>query len=623
MRRIVAVVLPQLACEIARRKRIESGAQPTPAGPIGVILEPDGAGHDGGGAIETAVLDAVEDEARRYGVRPGQRVTEAAALVASLVVCRVTHGEVDAALGRVAEVALGFGPTAALQLREARVADARTPWGDAPFDTVWLDATGAAHLVGGEEAMLAEIEERVGALGHRARLSIAGGPRLAQALARWAPGITGAPGSRGRYPIAPSSPEGAAGSLAPLPLSALPIDPATVSFFLRLGVFTVGDLARLPRPSAGARLGPRAPEVLELAAGRDGAPLLPYAPPREIVEEVSFEDGVESTEALSFVLKGMSARAAVRLISRGEACSRVEVSFALDRSIARLRSSALPSARGENDSDDAAITSAGYDGGDPHAPGPAGFHVDLPAPLADEVDLLRTIRAKLDRTELLAPATAVRLRLSQIVPAPQVQLDLSRERAADPDSLPALLAELSAEIGADRVGMLVEEDAHRPEAQSRLVPVSLDASAAKRGRGGARDQLSFPGAWSEKKDPIPPPARLLPAPISLGKVTRGGVVAVGASARGGGDRNYSESAKRTSCEPQLFAVEKLEFLMRLEGVEWWKKGASRDYARAWLVSGGVSGDERGARKKAKAACGEALVYVVRKTGEMFLQGWYE
>lgn len=579
MRRIVAVVLPQLACEIARRKRIESGA--VTAGPIGVILEPDGAGP---AALETAVLDAVEDEARRYGVRPGQRVTEAAALVASLTVCRVTYGEIDAALGRVAEVALGFGPTAALQIREAPAGTPRTAWGDAPFDTVWLDATGAAHLVGGEEAMLAEIEERVGALGHRARLSIAGGPRLAQALARWAPGLTGAPGSRGRHPIAPSAPDAAAGSIAPLPLSALPLAPETVSFFLRLGVFTVGDLARLPRASAAARLGPRAAEVLELAAGRDGAPLLPYAPPREIVEEMSFEDGVESTEALSFVLKGMSARASVRLHARGEGCSRVEVSFMLDASIARLRAQ-----------DASAPTTT------------AGFHVDLPAPLADEADLLRTIRAKLERTELPAPATAVRLRLSQIVPAPEVQLDLSRDRAADPDSLPALLAELSAEIGADRVGLLAEEDAHRPEVQSRFVPVSLDGTSAKKAK--REEQLSFPGAFSEKKDPIPPPARLLPAPIPLGKVAKGGVVAVGASAKGpGGD-------------PQIFAIEKLEFLMRLDGVEWWKKTpASRDYARAWLVSGG---DERGARKKAKAACGEALVYVVRKTGEMFLQGWYE
>ncbi|MFT3769534.1 MAG: DNA polymerase Y family protein [Minicystis sp.] len=362
MKRIVAIVLPQLACEIARRKRLESGAVAPPEGssnahrsraseeaavqagqgalrgPVGVILEPDGAGP---AAIETAVLDAVEDDARRYGVRPGQRVTEAAALVASLVVCRVTHGEIDAALGRVAEVALGFGPTAALQLRAAPAGAPRTPWGEAPFDTVWLDATGSAHLVGGEEAMLAEIEERIGALGHRARLAIAGGPRLAQSLARWSPGLAGTPGSRGRYPIAPSAPEAAAGSLAPLPLSALPIEPQTVSFFLRLGVFTVGDLARLPRAAATARLGPRAPEVMELASGRDGAPLLPYAPPREIVEETSFEEGVERAESLLFVLKGMASRAAVRLLSRGEACSRIEVAFALD-SIDRAAAPRVP-----------------------------------------------------------------------------------------------------------------------------------------------------------------------------------------------------------------------------------------------------------------------------------------
>jgi protein ImuB len=98
-------------------------------------------------------------------------------------------------------------------------------------------------------------------------------------------------------------------------------------------------------------------------------------------------------------------------------------------------------------------------------------------------------------------------------------------------------------------------------------------------------------------------------PIPLGKVAKGGVVAIGSSARGpGGD-------------PQIFAVEKLEFLMRLDAVEWWTKSpTSRDYARAWLASGG---DERGARSKAKAACAEALVYVQRKTGEVFLQGWYE
>jgi protein ImuB len=616
MRRIVAIILSQLACEIARSKRTQAGSRAP--GPIGVILEPDGGGP---AVLETALLDAVEDEARRYGVRPGQRVTEASALLASLSVHRVSYGELDTALGRVAEVALSFGPTAAIQLRPSPGGAPRAAWGDAPFDTVWLDVTGSAHLAGGEEALLAELEERLGALGHRARLSIAGGPRLAQAMARWAPGILGTPGARssGRYPIAPPRSGEGAQAMALLPVQALPIDPDTVGFLLRLGVLTVGDLARLPRASAAARLGDRAAEVLDLAAGRDDLPLLPYAPPREIVEEASFEEGVENTEALLFVLRGMTSRASVRLGARGEACTRIEVELPLDRSIARLRLAERVQAEGAPETE---APAAG-----PTAPRPAtvgsappafggsapddraiGFHVDLPAPLASEADLLRALKARLERTELFAPAVGLRLRIAQIVPAREVQLDLSRDRGTDPDSLPALLAELSAEIGADRVGLLAVEDAHRPEARSRLVPVAPEAAPKGRGKR-AKEQLSFPGAWSRQAndDAIPTPARLLPAPISLGRVVNGAVVSIGG-------------------ERQLFAIEKMRFLMRLDGVEWWSRSpASRDYARAWLGSG-EDGDRllkpRGA-KRGKGASGEALLYVVRKTGEVFLQGWYE
>ena len=108
---------------------------------------------------------------------------------------------------------------------------------------------------------------------------------------------------------------------------------------------------------------------------------------------------------------------------------------------------------------------------------------------------------------------------------------------------------------------------------------------------------------------------MLPAPIPLGRVASGGVVAVGDSPKGlaaGGD-------------PQVFAIERLEYLMRLDGVEWWSRTpASRDYARAWLGSGedGERLLKRGS-KRGKGASGEALLYVVRKTGEVFLQGWYE
>lgn len=589
MKRIVAIVLSRLACEIARQKLGKQGGG-KPGAPLGVILE-----REGEGAVELAgaVLDVVDDEARRLGVRPGQKVVEATALAAQLGVHRVTYDELDTALGRVAEVALAFGPTAAIRLAEGKPGEPRTPWGDAPFDTVWLDITGAAHLHGGEEALLDELAERVSALGHRVRVAIASGPRLAQALARWSTGLRGAPGapSASRHPIA--APSEGARAMAPLPVQALPIEPETVSFLMRLGLITVGDLAKVPRASAQARLGTRAREILDLAMGRDDHPLVPYAPPREIVEEMSFEEGVESAPELLFVLRGMTSRAAQRLAARGEACTRLEVTLPLDRAIAAIRLAE----RGEDHSPDEGELAI-------------GFHVDLPAPLSDEGDLLRALRARLERTELFAPAIGLRLSIPQIVEARRVQLDLGGGRSKNPDRLPALLAELSAEIGVEKIGVLTVLDAHKPEARSKLRPVTLGAHA----RSGK--QLTLPGAWSEppRLDPALEPVRLLPRPLPLGRLAKGTVVAI---------------------DQQLFAVDDLRFVQRLDKVEWWTGApAHREYMRAFLSSGdGAARLERlrsidgppGRRASGPAggACGEALVYMDRKTKEFYLQGWCE
>jgi protein ImuB len=585
VRRVAAIVLPQLACELVRQRGVISAGGKAP---LAVILgegarRAPGSGAAGGsmggdaaqGAdLSTAVIDLVDDEARRYGVRPGQRVVEAAALVAHLAVHRVTFGEVDAALGRVAEVALGLGATAAIRLGATIAPEDRSPWGKGPFDTVWLDITGAAHLVGGEEALCDELGERVAALGHRARIAIADGPRLAQALARWSLPGAGPAAEPARHPIAPPG-EGAR-ALALLPVQALPLDPEVASFLVRLGLLRVGDVARLPRAAAAARLGARATEVVALMAGHDPAPLVPFEPPRLLEEEARFDDPVESAESLLFVLRGMTSRVSARLAARGEACGRLEVEIAYDRSIARLRSEGAAAGEAE-----AAELEEGA----------LRFHIDLPAPLTEGGDLLRPLKARLERTELLAPAVGLRLVASGIAPARRVQLDLSRDRTVDPDTLPTLLAELSAEIGADRVGVLEIVDAHRPEARSRLVPVEQ----AERGRGWAPDFITAPTPFEE-------PARLLPRPIPLGRVGRGAIVAI--------DRH-------------MYAIERMRFVMRLDGVEWWTaQPASRDYVRAWLASGSPGG--KPPREGASpSSSGEAWIYVDRATGEAFLQGWCE
>lgn len=578
-RRIVAVVLPQLGCELLRQRKSVDG-------PLAVLFggqtERDGASSD----KATAALDLVDDIAFRYGARPGQRVAEAQAMLAELVIERVTFAEVDAALGRVAEVCLGLGTTAAIRLRPEQEDDDRRrgPSGDAPFDTVWLDITGAAHLVGGEEALIDELGERVRALGHKAQIAIAQGPRIARALARYAhsPALSSPFLQTRKTPTLSVIAKDGASVLGPLPIGALPLDADRLSFFGRLGVFSVEALSKLPRAELAPRLGPMAAEVLELCAGRDTLPLVPYAAPRVLVEEMSFDDPVASVEPLFFVLRAMTSRIAARLSARGESCLALEMRLPLDRSILRIQA--------------------------PDREPLLSLLIELPAALSDASDLHRALRAKLERVELYAPATGLRLEVSQIVATKQVQLDLSRDKTARPDALPTLLAELSAEIGADRVGVLQVLSAHKPEERSRLVPVS-DLDGKKRGRDFVEDEeedFSPPVQFEDGNDALlPEPTRLFPKPLPIGKLTKGAVVAV---------------------DNRLYVIEKLTFVMRLDGVSWWEREpASRDYGLAWLVSGATTSKKtpppQVGEEAATRAAGLAWVFVDRTTGEGYLQGF--
>ena len=575
-RRIVAVVLPQLGCELVRQRAVPS-LESHEGRPLAVLFS----GRKEGGVGEaqdraTATLDLVDEVAWRYGIRPGQRVAEAQATLAELSIQTVSFTEVDVALGRVAEVCLSLGTTAAIRLAPEHPDEdkRRGPAGDAPFDAVFLDVTGAAHLVGGEEALLDELCERIHALGHKVLAAIADGPRIARALARFAasPVLSSGPALLVRkvpHPTVVAKP--GARVLGPLPLTALPLDEGTAAFFARLGIFTVEALTKLPRAELTPRLGLRAAEVLDLASGRDEMPLVAYAPPRTIVEETSFEDPIASVEPILFVLRGMTSRFAARLGARGEACLALVITIPLDKSIASLR--------------------------DPTKEPVLVLSIDLPSPLSDAGDLHRALRAKLERAELFAPAVGVRLEVSQIVEARRIQIDLSRDKAVRPDALPALLAELSAEIGQDRVGVLEAIHAHKPEARSKLVPVrDLDQ---KRAPAEASELAS-----AEDRD-VPLPTRLFPTPVPIGRITKGAVVAV---------------------DNRLYAIESLRFVMRLDGVEWWTSSvASRDYGVAWLVPGATNTKGPAGEKAegASRAAGLAWVFVDRTTGEGYLQGWCE
>ncbi len=566
-RRIVAVVLPQLGAELVRQRlHVE--------GPLAVIYSYglSDSHIEAGQTQSTAAIDLVDEAAWHYGVRPGQGVAEAQASLAGLTIQTVSIDEIFAALGRVAEVCMSLGTTASIRLHPEQPGENERSKRQTVHDTVWLDITGAAHLLGGEQALLDELCDRVVTLGHKVQAAVACGPRIAQALGRFAQHPSIANGTTitvQRRPHATVIAAEVPHVLSALPISVLPLDPNTSAFFVRLGIFNVGALSKLPRAELAPRLGPRAPEVLDLASGRDVLPLVPYEPPRVLVEQMTLEDLITSVEPLLFVLRAMTSRLALRLEARGEACLTLKLDIPLDRSIVRLRAP------------------AGIDQDDPML----SLEVDMPAPLSNANDLHRALRTKLERTALVAPATGVRLEVSQIVEAHRIQIDLSRDKAVRPDALPTLLAELSADIGQARVGVLEASESHRPEARSRFVPVG-DLETKKPAQ-------MVSATLDEDYETIPEPTRLFATPVPLGRITKGAVVAV---------------------EGRVFVIEHVRFAMRLDGVEWWTSApASRDYGVAWFVSG-PSTTSKGLAQAARTL---AWVYVDRSTGEGFLQGYCE
>lgn len=424
--------------------------------------------------------------------------------IAALVRAR-GEGSFRGDLARIADIALGYAPTVGVTLGGPQAP---------PLDTVYLDLTGCAHLHGGEEALSRELAARLRELDHPVRVAIAEGPRIARALALFADTeVTIARAGEGRA------------AFFELPLEALLLDDATLAFLARAGLEKVGELASLPRKTLLSRLGPRAREALSLLAGHDDVPLTPYEPPRAPTEEIEWEAGVSSLEALLFALRGLIARLSARLEGRGEAAGVLEVGARYDASIAELRG----------------VTRA-----------EKTARVELPAPLSREADLFRVLKAKLETWKLEAPVTRLSLAAALVVRAPRVQLDLSRDVSVSPDAWPVLLAELSAELGQGGFGLLALVPTHRPEAKTALVPPP-----------------STPRRWNE----APPslvclPTRLLPEPVPLARA-----LAIG------------ETVAIAHC---TFTIEALRHQMRLDRVEWWSLAPlSRDYARVSLASKGA------------------------------------
>lgn len=248
-------------------------------------------------------------------------------------------------------------------------------------------------------------------------------------------------------------PEGrGAFAMRALPVMALALDDELTRWLVDLGLSTCGELQRLPRRSLGARLGPRAHDVIALICGEDRTPLVPWRPPEDPEERVELEWAASSVEALVFVMRALCERLAARLAGRAMAAARMGLELALDRAL--LPPGASPVTR---------------------------IDLALPVPIAKSADLFAVVRTRLERIELAAPVLAVTLRAFDLAPTLARPLDLLTPEPKAERALPRLVAELMADLGGPRIGTLVLVDTLAPDERTRLMPFGAPmASRASR-----------------------------------------------------------------------------------------------------------------------------------------------
>jgi protein ImuB len=457
VRRVACIALPEIRIEIVREKeRIsdpcfsplkspnfnrqsphQEGRKPLSESPLAIVVaRPDGTLKTERDVLGGTRLDFVSVQAHAFGVHAGQTVAAARAKYANLQIRVLARGAVREALARVAEAALAFGPTVAFSDAE---------------DVVWVEVGGCAHLKGGERELAEALGERVRAMGHASRIAIAGGPRIAAAMARFASSRTAKEAKGGRTFVVPEGKE--AEAVRALPIAALALDGDTSSWLSNLGFPFCGDLQKLPRRSFGIRLGRRAHDVLQLLDGEDRAPIDAWRPPEVPEERIELEGGAPSTEALAFVMKALCDRLATRLEGRAMAALRIEIVLTMDRGLYEATGNAMPPV--------------------------SMLEVKLPSPIAHAADLLATVRARIDRETVAAPVIAVALRAAELVHASEHTLDMFAPEPRAWRALRGLVSELTAELGETSLGTLALGDTWIAGERSRLVPFGATSAASR------------------------------------------------------------------------------------------------------------------------------------------------
>jgi len=401
------------------------------------------------------LVGAASRAAEDLGVVPGLPLAAARAVVPDLLTVPAEPDADAAALAALAAWCGRYSPWTAPE-----PASLAGPLGGGAG--AWLEATGCAHLFGGEAALLADLAGRLRRIGYAARAAVADTPGAAWAAARY-----GADDGPGGGPVV--APGGARAALAALPVAALRLPPAVVAGLEGLGLRRIGALYDIPRASLAARCGAAVAARLDAALGAVHEPISPAPPPAVHVERLAFAEPIGRPE---------------------------DVAAGLDRLLAGLCAGLEAAQAGARE---LVLWLYRPDGGVER------LAVGTSRPNRTPAHLARLFAERLDGLDLGFGFEAMRLDAAVAEPLGPVQPRLDGNGldggadGAGTDALDALVDRLSNRLGADRVRRMRPRQSHLPERAVETAPALRAAPAA----AGA--------AWSPPGAP-PRPLRLLPRP---------------------------------------------------------------------------------------------------------------
>jgi protein ImuB len=431
-RRILALWLPRLSTDRLIRK---TGS---PESRVGAPLVVSGRANN------ALYVQALEARAERLGLYKGQPLANARAMVEPLAVVPANDKADAALLENIADWCDRYTPLVGLD----------------GTDGLLLDITGAAHLFGGEAAMLKLVTGSIARQRFAVRGAIAGTTLCAHALARHAPGTIAAAGSE-------------ADAVAPLSITALEPDEKILRALRHAGLKTVGMVAQRLSSELSERLGTGFVARLRVMLGAREQPLQPRRALPDLMAEQRFADPVVSQSVIASTLLSLAQSLSHILEREGRGARLLEAAFfRADGKLERIT-------------------------------------VRAGEPLRDPAVMLRLLTQKLDAlADPLDPGFGFDLiRLEAVLADETRPITISFDADENARAQIAFLVDrLAARFGETRVQRFVPQDTHIPEAAGIAIPAQ---------------ERDFDGAWIRKRgdnDPPRRPLRLLAKPEEINAV---------------------------------------------------------------------------------------------------------